>query len=165
MPAAGPHYRYVIALGSNRRHHHYGRPRQVLQAALRRMENEGLAILAIAPVIETAAVGPSLRRYANSAAHIETNLPPDQLLGLLKMIEATFRRRSGQRWSARTLDLDVILWNEGIYTSSALSVPHRLFRTRDFVLQPLLSIVPKWIDPVTGLSIRQLFARLKKKHS
>jgi 2-amino-4-hydroxy-6-hydroxymethyldihydropteridine diphosphokinase len=115
MPAAATH-RYLIALGSNRRHARFGPPRRVLAAALERLEAEGVRVIAAAPAIETAPVGPSIRRYANSAAVIETALEPGPLLALLKRIERAFGRRAGgQRWRARVLDLDVILWSGGVY--------------------------------------------------
>ena len=102
-------HRYLIALGSNRRHHRFGRPRDVLAAALEALEREGIKIIAAAPVLLTDPVGPSIRRYANAAAVIETKLRPFELLAALKRIERAFGRRpEGQRWSARVLDLDIV---------------------------------------------------------
>ncbi|MBL0965230.1 2-amino-4-hydroxy-6-hydroxymethyldihydropteridine diphosphokinase [Blastomonas sp.] len=160
MVEASPHH-YLIALGSNRRHHRLGSPRQVLDAALLALESDGIDVLAIAPVIETPPIGPSRRRYANGAAIIATPLLPDALLALLKRIEARFGRRRGRRWSARTLDLDIILWSGGSWYSPAppLIVPHPAYRTRDFVLRPAATIAPNWRDPLTGLSVAQLCHR------
>lgn len=160
MAEASPHH-YLIALGSNRRHHRLGSPRQVLDAALLALESDGIDVLAIAPVIETPPIGPSRRRYANGAAIIATPLLPDALLALLKRIEARFGRRRGRRWSARTLDLDIILWSGGSWYSPAppLIVPHPAYRTRDFVLRPAATIAPNWRDPLTGLSVAQLCHR------
>lgn len=160
MVEASLHH-YLIALGSNRRHHRIGAPRKVLEAALLTLASEGVDVLAIARMIETSPIGPSLRRYANGAAVIATSLLPDALLALLKRIEARFGRRRGQRWSARTLDLDVILWSGGSWYSASprLIVPHPAYRTRDFVLRPAATIAPGWRDPLTGLSIAQLCHR------
>ena len=160
MPAATAH-RYLIALGSNRRHARFGAPRRVLSAALERLEAEGVRVIAAAPAIATAPIGPSSRRYANSAAVIETALEPEALLALLKRIERAFGRRpGGQRWRARVLDLDLVLWSGGAYASAALTIPHPLFRERDFVLTPADAIAPAWRDPLTGRTVRQLRARL-----
>ncbi|MBO0749759.1 MAG: 2-amino-4-hydroxy-6-hydroxymethyldihydropteridine diphosphokinase [Porphyrobacter sp.] len=127
------------------------------------MAAEGVRALAAAPVIETEPVGPSIRRYANSAAVIETRLKPQSLLALLKRIEHDFGRRpGGQRWRARVLDLDIILWSGGPFASPELTIPHRLFRERDFVLRPAAEIAPEWRDPLTDLTIRQLHARLTR---
>jgi 2-amino-4-hydroxy-6-hydroxymethyldihydropteridine diphosphokinase len=135
----------------------------VLAAALERLAAEGLRIVAVAPVFETAPIGPSLRRYANAAALVETALEPPALLALAKRIEREFgRRRGGQRWTSRVLDLDLVLWSGGCFAARDLTVPHPLFRTRAFVLAPAASIAPRWRDPVTGLSVRQLHARLAR---
>jgi 2-amino-4-hydroxy-6-hydroxymethyldihydropteridine diphosphokinase len=160
MPTATAH-RYLIALGSNQRHARYGPPRRVLAAARERLEAEGVRVIAVAPPVETEPVGPSIRRYANSAAVIETALEPESLLALLKRIERDFgRRASGQRWRARVLDLDIILWSGGAYTAPTLTIPHPLFRDRAFVLDPAVAIASDWRDPLTGATVRQLHARL-----
>jgi 2-amino-4-hydroxy-6-hydroxymethyldihydropteridine diphosphokinase len=133
----------------------------VLAAALERLSSEGVRMIAAASAIETDPIGPSIRRYANSAAVIETELEPEALLALLKRIERAFGRRpGGQRWRARVLDLDVVLWSGGPYASPALTIPHPLFRTRAFVLAPGLAVAPRWRDPITGATLRQLHARL-----
>ena len=152
---------YLIALGSNRRHHRIGGPRQVLAKAVADLEGLG-DVLATAPIIDSAPIGPSRRTYANGAVVLQSGLEPLAMLAALKAMERDFGVRRGQAWSARVLDLDIILWSGGIYAAPDLIIPHRLFRTRDFVLRPTAAIAPDWRDPVTGLSLRQLFARLKK---
>ena len=155
--------RYLIALGSNQRHHRHGSSPQVLRAALAAMAGAGLTVEAAAPIMASAPVGPSLRRYANSAALITTDLAPDELLDALKDIERRFGRRPrGQRWSARVLDLDLVLWSGGAWSSPGLTVPHVAFRERDFVLAPALALVPDWRDPLSNLSLRHLKARLTR---
>ena len=163
MPLATGH-RYLIALGSNVRHSRHGEPERVLAAALERLEAEGMDIVAAAPIIASDPIGPSIRRYANSAAIVATRLAPSELLALLKRVEREFGRRAGgQRWRARVLDLDVVLWSGGPYVDRSLTIPHPLFRERDFVLRPASAIAPHWRDPVTGLTLRQLHARLTRK--
>ncbi|MXP40514.1 2-amino-4-hydroxy-6-hydroxymethyldihydropteridine diphosphokinase [Altererythrobacter soli] len=163
MPTANAH-RYLIALGSNVRHPRHGRPQDVLSAALERLGGEGLKIAASAPAIASDPIGPSIRRYANSAVIVETPLDPSALLALLKRIEREFGRRpGGQRWRARVLDLDIVLWSGGPYVDRTLTIPHRLFRERDFVLRPASAIAPQWRDPVSGLTLRQLHARLTRR--
>jgi len=135
----------------------------VLAAALERLGRDGVKVLATAPVLLTDPIGPSLRRYANSAALIETALDPPALLALAKRVEREFGRRTGgQRWTSRVLDLDVVLWSGGCFAGPGLVVPHRLFRARAFVLDPAVRIAPRWRDPVTGLTVRQLHARLTR---
>lgn len=126
------------------------------------LRGQGLAVVAVAPVLATAPLGPSARRYANSAAIIATELEPDALLVLFKRIEARFGRRRGQRWAARVLDLDIVLWSGEAWSSRGLTIPHPAFRERAFVLKPALAIAPGWRDPISGLTIRQLHARLTR---
>lgn len=118
---------------------------------------------ASSPIIASAPLGPSRRRYANAVVVLATKLDPDALLAKLKAIEASFgRRRGGQRWRARVLDLDIVLWSQGCWASPGLTIPHTAFRTRAFVLAPASTVAPHWRDPVSGLTLRQLKARLTK---
>lgn len=157
-------WRYLIALGSNVRHHRHGNPEAVLRAALGALKREGVRILQASPVLRSAPLGPSRRRYANGAALVESRLEPDELLALLKHVERDFgRREGGQRWSSRVLDLDIVLWNAGAWSGPGLTVPHPAFRERDFVLRPAATLAPHWRDPLTGLTLRQLHARLTRR--
>ena len=154
---------YLVALGSNRRHGRYGRPRDVLAAAVAALAREGMTVRGVAPLLMTDPVGPSRRRYANGAAVIETDLEPPALLAALKRIERAFGRRpGGQRWTARVLDVDIVQWSGGCFAGPGLTIPHPLFRTRVFVLGPAAAIAPGWRDPVTGLTMRQLRAQLTR---
>lgn len=143
-----------------------GSPRRVLEAALAVIGQAGLCVQAVAPTIDSAAIGPSLRRYANTAIVVESELRPPDLLALLQEIECHFGRtraqRRGQRWRARALDLDIVLWSGGVWDSSDLTIPHREMRERGFVLSPAAAIARRWRDPVTGLSLGHLRARLKR---
>lgn len=148
---------YAIALGSNRRGRH-GAPEAELRAA-----SEAIgSVVALSPLIATPAMGPSDRRFANAVAIVRSDEDPPELLRRLKAIEARFRRRRGRRWGARVIDLDIILWSGGCWSSPRLTVPHRSFRERAFVLDPLAAVAPRWRDPVTGLSVAQLRARLRR---
>lgn len=144
---------YALALGSNRRGLHGG-PAQSVRAALAAIGG----VVAVSAVIETVPVGPSQRRFANMAAIVETNEAPDALLARLKAIERGLGRRRGQRWGARVIDIDIILWSGGAWASPDLTIPHPAFRLRGFVLRPLAQIAPRWRDPVSGRTIRQLVA-------
>ncbi len=159
MRGSGGGYIYAVALGSNRPHHRFGPPRRVIAAAI---EALGDRVLAVSRTIETPALGPSKRRYANSVAILESSVDPPHLLAELKALERRFGSRRGRRWSARTLDLDIILWSGGVWESPKLAIPHPAFRRRRFVLAPLTEIAPNWRDPVTGLAVRHLAARLDR---
>ncbi|MDG6078969.1 2-amino-4-hydroxy-6-hydroxymethyldihydropteridine diphosphokinase [Erythrobacter litoralis] len=136
-------------------------PEALITAATEALGENGWNVRAVSPTIRSAPVGPSQRRYANAAALIESNRPPEAMLAELQEIEHRFgRQRRGQRWRARPLDLDIVLWSGGAFASDRLTIPHPLFRQRDFVLRPAAAIVPHWRDPVSGLTVRQLAARL-----
>lgn len=156
---SGKPRRYLIALGSNRRHHRHGPPRQVLGAALAALNAAGLTVEVASPMLTTRPLGPARRSYANAAAVIASELMPDAVLGRLKHIEMAFGRRRGRRWGERVLDLDIVLWEGGPWSSPGLTVPHRAFRHRAFVLRPALAVAAQWRDPLTGLTLRQLAHR------
>jgi len=154
---------YVIAFGSNQRHPRFGAPEHVIAAAISALNGAPVSVITSAPIIKSRPLGPSQRCYANSAALISTSLPPPELLAYLHAIERAFgRRKCGQRWRARVLDLDIILWEGGIWESRELVVPHPHFRSRKFVLTPLRAIVPLWRDPIRHLSTQHLHARLDR---
>ena len=153
-----PAHRYLIGLGSNRRGRH-GDPRAEVRAALD--ELGGTA----SPIVSSAPIGPSIRRYANAVAMIDSGLSPPDLLAHLKAIEARFGRRGGRRWGARVIDLDILLWSGGAWGSVELTVPHIALRERAFVLGPLAALVPDWRDPVSGLTVRQLHRRLTARRA
>ena len=162
MSNAMPLPLYAIGLGSNRRHARFGDPRAVLLAALAALESEDIEAVDSSPIIASDPLGPSRRRYANAVALVASTLNPPEMLARLHAIEATFGRRTGQRWSARTLDLDILLWSGGIWSDSTLTIPHPAIDQRAFVLGPLRAIVPEWQHPLHGRSVRQLAARLAR---
>lgn len=155
---------YVVALGSNRRHVRFGSPAAVLDAACAQLDSKNVRLVARSATIFSRPLGPSKRTYANAAALVETRFDPPRLLRRLNKIERRFGRRpGGVRWSARVLDLDIILWSGGIWATPDLTVPHRAFRQRAFVLGPVAAIAADWRDPLTGLAVRHLKARLDRK--
>ena len=149
---------YIVAAGSNRCGRH-GRPEAEVRAALAAVKGRVTA----SPIVTSAAIGPSARRFANAVALVETRAGPEKLLRRLKRIEARFGRRRGRRWGARVIDLDIILWSGGCWASPTLVIPHPAFRQRRFVLDPLVRLAPAWRDPLTGLTMRQLAARLTSR--
>jgi 2-amino-4-hydroxy-6-hydroxymethyldihydropteridine diphosphokinase len=144
--------RAAIALGSNLgdRHAH-------LTWAVSRLR-EGLDGLRVSSFIDTDPVDvPDPQpTYLNAAVVGETPLTARALVDMLLGLERERgRARAGIR-AARTLDLDLILYDSDIIDQPGLVVPHPRFRERAFVLRPLAEIAPDWIDPVTGQSIRAL---------
>jgi len=145
------------------RHRCHGAPPAVLKAAFAELDRKRLRLEAASPIVASAPLGPSNRRYANAVAIVRTRLNPPELLARLQRIEAHFGRRpGGARWRARVLDLDLILWSGGAYAAPGLVIPHPEFRKRTFVLDPARKIAGPWRDPLTGLTIRHLHTRLTR---
>lgn len=142
---------YAIGIGSNRPGRH-GSPADEVRAAIAAIGD----VVAQSPVIASAPLGPSIRRFANAAILIASDEPPPALLARLKRIERAFGRRRGRRWGARVIDLDILLWSGGRWRERRLVIPHDGLIGRGFVLAPLARIAPRWRDPVTGRTIRQL---------
>lgn len=135
----------------------------MLAAALDALAAEDTEIVARSPIVDSAPLGPSNRRYANAVAIVETALAPEALLARLHAVERAFgRRRRGTRWRARVLDLDVVLWSGGAWASTRLTIPHPEFRRRAFVLAPAAAVASDWRDPITGQTVRRLHARLTR---
>ena len=150
---------YAVALGSNRRSRH-GSPAATVAAAAHAIGAEALSTIRTTP-----AFGPAGRSFANAAALVTSRLAPDELIGRLKEIERGFGRRGGRRWGPRVLDLDILLWSEGIWAAPGLVIPHPAFRERRFVLEPLAELAPDWRDPVGSASVRQLLHRLSRRRA
>ena len=152
---------YAIAIGSNRPHGRFGRPGQVVEAAIARLDQD-FGLFDASPIVLNPAHGGAGRDFANAVALVESALEPPDMLRRLKALERAFGRRPGKRWGPRVLDLDVALWSGGKWRSRRLTVPHPALKTRGFVLQPLAAIAPNW--PVEGrLTARHLAHRLARR--
>jgi 2-amino-4-hydroxy-6-hydroxymethyldihydropteridine diphosphokinase len=98
-------------------------------------------------------------KFINMAVEIETDLEPEQLLSLLKRIEFEIGRRPAERWGAREIDLDILLYDDLIIKTPELEIPHLHIAERGFVLKPLAEIAPDKIHPVLKKSIKDLFSQ------
>jgi len=154
-------YLYAIALGSNRPHGRFGRPPQVVEAAIARLDQD-FGLFDSSPILLNPAHGPAGRDFANAVALLESTLEPPEMLKRVKQVEREFGRRPGRRWGPRVLDLDIALWSGGAYRSHRLTVPHPQLEKRGFVLQPLAAVSPYW--RVRGsFNVRHLAHRLARK--
>jgi 2-amino-4-hydroxy-6-hydroxymethyldihydropteridine diphosphokinase len=109
---------------------------------------------------EPLGVGPQ-PRFLNAAATGVTALSAPRLLEQMLDIERQCGRERLREGAPRTLDLDLVLYGDLIATVPGMIVPHPRFRERRFVLSPLAEIAGQWIDPVSGLSVAALLARLE----
>jgi len=142
----------AIALGSN-----LGDSRAILEATLATLANTPeVTLLARSSWYQTKAVGPPQPDYINGCAVLQVKMPPQSLLETLLAIEVEFGRVRQERWGPRSLDLDLLLYDDLILDTPTLTLPHPRMRERAFVLVPLAEIAPNWIEPVSGKAIAEL---------
>jgi 2-amino-4-hydroxy-6-hydroxymethyldihydropteridine diphosphokinase len=144
--------RAAIALGGN-----LGDSQRILQDAMQAIDQESdIRMVVRSPLYQTAPVGPPQPDYINACILVETSLTARSLLHRLLGIENQFGRVRQERWGARSLDLDLLLFGEQIVDLPGLTVPHPRLHERAFVLVPLADIAPGWPHPIFCKTIAQL---------
>eukprot|EP00124_Ichthyophonus_hoferi_P000634 Ihof_evm5s25 gene=Ihof_evmTU5s25 len=98
--------------------------------------------------------------FLNGVVKISTTLAPENLLKALKDIEARLGRIKTRRYGERTIDLDIILYDDINFDIPILTIPHKLMSEREFVLRPLCDLAPDLIHPVLKVSMGTLLSRL-----
>lgn len=142
----------AIALGSN-----LGDSQSILDGALRSLQAiPSIHVNAISHYYKTAAVGPPQPDYLNACALLTTTVSSRSLLRILLDIEASFGRERRERWGPRTLDLDLLLYDDVVLVEPGLIIPHPHMAERAFVLVPLRDIAPDWIHPTSKRAIAHL---------
>lgn len=121
----------------------------------------GVRVLRTSPVYESEPWDLTEQpKFLNIVAEIETDLLPLELLNAVKALEQRLGRRPARRWGPRSIDIDLILWEGITMHSPELSLPHKRFRERAFVLTPLADLAPGAVDPETGSTVAALSDRL-----
>jgi 2-amino-4-hydroxy-6-hydroxymethyldihydropteridine diphosphokinase len=138
--------RAYLGLGSN-----LGDRLAYLQSAVDALGAAGEAVVAVSRVYETAPVGgPPQDAYLNAVVVLETELDPHGLLELAQRIERDARRVRAERWGPRTLDVDVLLYDDVRLDGPDLTLPHPRMGERGFVLAPLRDVAPALVDPAAA---------------
>lgn len=146
-----------LSLGSN-----VGDRLQSLRAAgdMLRATKE-ITVIRESRVYETAPVGEADQDpFLNMAVEIGTSLAPLTLLDRTQAIERELGRVPTRRWGPRIIDIDIVLWEQLTLENDRLTIPHREFRNRAFVLVPLAEIAAHAVDPATGNTIEKLLGML-----
>jgi 2-amino-4-hydroxy-6-hydroxymethyldihydropteridine diphosphokinase len=113
---------------------------------------------------ETTPVGgpPDQPRFLNAAALLETSLAPQPLLAALHDLEQRFGRQREAPWGARTIDLDLLLYDQQVIDEPGLKVPHPRMAFRRFVLAPAAEVAPRLVHPQIEWTIERLLEHLNK---
>ncbi len=145
----------VISIGSNLGDR-TGNCRKALE------EISGFAeILKVSSVYETGPVGKEDQPdFINCAAEIQTALPPEELLGRILEVEDGMGRVRDGRWGPRTIDIDLIFYDELKLDTPDLKLPHPQAHLRRFVLEPVSELMPGKIHPAFGITVRELCRKL-----
>ncbi len=101
--------------------------------------------------------------FQNGCVSFETYMEPEELLTFLNGIEAELKRERVVRWGPRTIDLDILFFDDLVYNSPTLTIPHIDMQNRLFVIEPLFELCPYFRHPILGKSVEQMRAELLKK--
>ena len=146
-----------IALGSN-----MGDREGYLRYAISELEKtHGCRVAQVSRFIDTEPYGYKEQdRFLNGCLALETLLRPLELLELLHEIEAKAGRVRSERWGPRTLDLDIIFYDDIIMSGEILTIPHAEAHKREFVLAPLNEIAPNLFHPILRKTVAEMLTEL-----
>ena len=151
-------HRAYIALGSN-----MGDKKDYLDKAVEKLKKHPLCkVIKVADYIQTEPYGGVEQDvFLNSALELRTLLFPEELLALLNQIEAEAGRERTIHWGPRTLDLDILFYDDCVIDTPSLTIPHIDLQNRDFVLIPMVQLAPYYRHPVLNQTMSQLLNLLK----
>lgn len=152
----------LIGLGSNLTTPRLPTSQQVLEEAIKTLEQHKISVVEHSSWYRSAPVPPSDQPwFVNGVARLRADLSPWQLLAVLHEVEAEFGRIRGLPNASRTLDLDLLAYDDMIVEGTGgLTLPHPRMTERAFVLQPLAELAPQWRHPVSGRTAAEMLASL-----
>lgn len=141
----------TLILGGNR-----GDRELLLNAAVKSITDRNTLLLK-SSVYETEAWGGIAEGpFLNQVIQVKSSFDPMTFLGFIQKIEIDLGRRRDEHWGDRTMDIDVLFWNDRIIDTPELKIPHPYMSQRKFVLVPLAEILPEFVHPVLGKSTLEL---------
>lgn len=148
-----------LSVGSN-----IGNKKEYLDFAVKRLSEDPLCRMTkVANYIETVPYGfVDQENFLNSAIAMKTLYSPEELLNKLHVIENDAGRKRTIHWGPRTLDIDILLFDDLVIDTEALKIPHIEMHKRLFVLRPLAQIAPYVRHPVFNKTIVELESNLQK---
>lgn len=155
----GRHTAY-IGIGSN-----LGDRKKYLDQAVEQLGKDPyIRVVRSATYIETEPYGPVEQPdFLNGAVELETLYSPQELLSVLHDIEQEAGRKRIVHWGPRTLDLDILLYDDAVIREEGLLIPHVEMEHRTFVLEPLAEIAPHAVHPLSRKTVSQLLEELKRQ--
>lgn len=147
-------HKVYLSIGSN-----MGNKEKNLKEAIHLLDQDKYTkVNKVSTFIITSPVGDVVQDdFLNGALGIETLRNPKELLDLIKEIEAVLKRERTLRWGPRTIDLDILFFDDEIIEREDLIIPHIELENRMFVLEPMVEIAPYVKHPISGKSIDQLY--------
>ncbi len=148
----------VLGFGSNK-----GNRLRNINFALRALAlNKEMNLLKVSKIYETEPWGfKKQKSFFNCAAVFLCRLTPSELLTAAKLTERKAGRTKSQKWHARELDIDILFYGKQVIRGNWLKIPHPYVECRNFVLKPLVDIIPGYIHPVLERSILSLYKNSK----
>jgi len=155
----------ILSLGSNLGENNSkdGRSRN-LERAIERLEKNGMKIARKSSIYETEPEGIAEQpKFLNMAVELLTELTPEECLKTIHQVETELGRVREFKNGPRTIDLDIIFYDQSIINDQDLVIPHPRMHRRAFVLVPLAEILPDYRHPIYHKTIRQLLASVDRK--
>jgi dihydroneopterin aldolase/2-amino-4-hydroxy-6-hydroxymethyldihydropteridine diphosphokinase len=139
-----------------------GDKEQNIKEALKLLLDESTKVTKVSAFYMTKPVGYTEQDdFLNGCAEIKTLLTPNELLTFMMGIEHKLKRERIIKWGPRTIDLDIILFDQAVINEENLIIPHPRMQDRMFVLEPLCEIAPYQVHPVLGKRISELKGSLE----
>lgn len=120
-------------------------------------EDEKIKVECVSDYIITEPWGPVVQEdFLNGAVKLRTLYEPEELLSVLNQIEQKLDRKRTIHWGPRTIDLDIIFYDDLVLTTEKLTIPHKEMASRMFVLAPLCQIAPDYMHPIMKKTVWEL---------
>lgn len=163
--------RVVLLAGGN-----LGDVKRTLQAVQQQVNRRVGAVLRCSHRYESEPWGfAAAEKFSNQALEVSTDLEPEEVLDVIQEIERELGRNraaeqvekaaGGSRYASRTIDIDIIFYDDRVIETPRLAVPHPLLAEREFALQPLAEIMRSRRHPQTGRTVGEMLDALRKERS
>lgn len=149
-----------LGLGSN-----MGNKLENIQTAIKILEKtDGIFKTETSTITNTQAYGEKMADFLNCVVRLKTFLEPFKLLKICKKIEKTLKREHSKVWGPRTIDVDILFFDDLVLSTETLTIPHPDLQNRNFVLNPMVELNPNFVHPVFLKTMNALKRELDLKN-